>query len=840
MTINNQQIEITYDWDGVPAELPIPFEIYDPIQVKWGVVDNGGSPSNVVAMVEKDADGNWVLNVTGGSAAEIKVWRETPITQEVDYNPYDAFPAESHEGALDKLTMIAQELETKKGDMIWVDENYVSLDGDTMREGNSGIDMAMGKIANLGDPSPTEPQDAVNVKYYHANLIPGIPGDQGVPGPGVEPRPDSWGLPIIPPGEDWNPVFWVNDNELRQDYTVRRESNAGTFGPIDINANVTLEEGATWTVVGKESEGITPTKLAELEDVDVGTSLSDQYALLWVEAEQMWRPALAPIGPKGDSGEDGKDGKSAYDLYLESTDDVPPLSLEEWLDANGGAAGADGKSAYELAVENGFVGTEAEWLDSLNGETGEDGEDGKSAYELAVEGGFVGTEAEWIDSLKGETGVDGKGWTDGQYNPDTGIVTFESDDGLEFTTGDLRGEDGQPGPGFEYKGNVASIGALPGGAEVGDAYFVEDVGELYAWGADGSWSSLGAIQGPEGEAGHGWASGVYDDTTGVVTFTGDSDSGFLTFSTGDLRAPEPDPGVYPDKDYIDNADQALQDQITTNAGNISQNTTDITALEGRVTVNEGDITALDGRVTVNEGDISQNATDIATNETNIAKNAADIEKNKNDISSINAKLTPGSHETILTSVDNGDGTFSTAWAPNDHDGGVLINNTEPWDHGQYNTLTAAVIQNDGTAAPRAMLGDLHLNANQKVSVSAAGICSVFVEEPTVNGVFANLMLDPIAAYTFDVSKFAVPDINEEKWLYVRVVSDGGKWRQVGAHYVGESGGLGSGAEEGVFRSHYNATQEEQTITADRNALSAGPVQLDHLVTIETGAVWAIV
>ncbi|NDB66373.1 MAG: hypothetical protein EB165_07905, partial [Euryarchaeota archaeon] len=253
MTINNPNTEITYDWDGVPAELTIPFEIYDPIQVQWEVVDNGGAPSNVVATVAKDSGGNWVLNVTGGAPCEIRIWRETPITQETDYNPYDAFPAEAHEAALDKLTMIAQELETKKGDMTWVDENYVSLDGDTMREGNSGIDMAMGKITNLGDPSPKEPQDAVNVKYYHANLIPGIPGAPGVPGPGVEPRPDSWGLPIIPPGEDWNPVFWVNDNELRQDYTVRRESNAGTFGPIDINATVTLEEGATWTVVGKES-----------------------------------------------------------------------------------------------------------------------------------------------------------------------------------------------------------------------------------------------------------------------------------------------------------------------------------------------------------------------------------------------------------------------------------------------------------------------------------------------------------------------------------------------------------------------------------------------------------
>ena len=93
MTINNQQIEITYDWDGVPGELPIPFEFYDPIQIKWEVVDDGSTPSVIVANVQKNASGDWVLNVTGGSPCELRIWRETPITQETDYQPYDAFPA---------------------------------------------------------------------------------------------------------------------------------------------------------------------------------------------------------------------------------------------------------------------------------------------------------------------------------------------------------------------------------------------------------------------------------------------------------------------------------------------------------------------------------------------------------------------------------------------------------------------------------------------------------------------------------------------------------------------------------------------------------------------------
>ena len=45
--------------------------------------------------------------------------------------------------------------------------------------------------------------------------------------------------------------------------------------------------------------------------------------------------------------------------------------------------------------------------------------------------------------LDGTNGIDGLGFTGGSYNPATGVVTFTSDDGLGFSTGDLRGADGE-------------------------------------------------------------------------------------------------------------------------------------------------------------------------------------------------------------------------------------------------------------------------------------------------------------------------------------------------------------------------------------------------------------
>ena len=47
------------------------------------------------------------------SAVSLRIARDTDIDQQIDYQVYDAFPSETHEFGLDKLTMIIQELEGK-------------------------------------------------------------------------------------------------------------------------------------------------------------------------------------------------------------------------------------------------------------------------------------------------------------------------------------------------------------------------------------------------------------------------------------------------------------------------------------------------------------------------------------------------------------------------------------------------------------------------------------------------------------------------------------------------------------------------------------------------------
>ncbi len=105
----------------------------------------------------------------------------------------------------------------------------------------------------------------------------------------------------------------------------------------------------------------------------------------------------------------------------------------------------------------------------------------------------------------GLTGATGAGFTGGSYDPSTGRITFTSDDGLGFFTGDVRG----------------AASTVPG-----------PTGPTGPQGAQG-------IQGNQGEQGDGWTGASYNANDGTITFT--SIDG-LGFQTGDLRGVKGDTG----------------------------------------------------------------------------------------------------------------------------------------------------------------------------------------------------------------------------------------------------------------------------------------------------------
>lgn len=70
------------------------------------------------------------------------------------------------------------------------------------------------------------------------------------------------------------------------------------------------------------------------------------------------------------------------------------------------------------------------------------GIEGQTWYRISTGEVFVKAASTWGSAVDTVKGADGLGWTGGSYNAGTGKVTFASDDGLGFETGDLRGADG--------------------------------------------------------------------------------------------------------------------------------------------------------------------------------------------------------------------------------------------------------------------------------------------------------------------------------------------------------------------------------------------------------------
>jgi hypothetical protein len=118
------------------------------------VVYLDGSPLSsgyLVSGVGSPTGGTVTLNTAPASGVVVTLLREVPLVQQTDYTEYDAFPAETHERALDKLTQITQQL-SEAG------ERQLSR-----APGRPNWDAQGRRITNVADP--VDPNDAANKGY---------------------------------------------------------------------------------------------------------------------------------------------------------------------------------------------------------------------------------------------------------------------------------------------------------------------------------------------------------------------------------------------------------------------------------------------------------------------------------------------------------------------------------------------------------------------------------------------------------------------------------------------------------------------------------------------------
>ena len=120
MLVSNNVFKNRYVWDGSQTNFPISFPFLDNNHIQVWYAQPGQPDTDAVILGKENytitGAGNpagGVLTRTTGWAvgATIAIVRNVPITQLHQYTQYDNFPAESHEDALAKLTMICQQLD---------------------------------------------------------------------------------------------------------------------------------------------------------------------------------------------------------------------------------------------------------------------------------------------------------------------------------------------------------------------------------------------------------------------------------------------------------------------------------------------------------------------------------------------------------------------------------------------------------------------------------------------------------------------------------------------------------------------------------------------------------
>jgi len=117
MTVSSEQSSVTYVGNGVTVLFAIPYYFLDKTHITVSLVSSTGVVIPKVLDVDytvtgagNQAGGSLTFTVAPPNLSTLQILREVPVTQLTDYQPNDDFPAESHERALDKLTMIAQQL----------------------------------------------------------------------------------------------------------------------------------------------------------------------------------------------------------------------------------------------------------------------------------------------------------------------------------------------------------------------------------------------------------------------------------------------------------------------------------------------------------------------------------------------------------------------------------------------------------------------------------------------------------------------------------------------------------------------------------------------------------
>lgn len=266
MTVSTSTNRVQYNTNGTTGPWSVPFYFLADSHLAVTYTDSDGVDTALVLTTNfsvtgaGDLAGGTVTTVTSyASGGTITILRDVPATQETDYVETDSFPAEAHEAALDKLTMIVQQQQEVLTRAIVVP---VSEDApDPIPPVATRGDMLFAFDA-LGQPTIFDPADLGNIVASRSDVIISV-ADYGAVGDGVtndttaidnaEAAATAAGKPLIFPEGDYlysGTVYPV----VGQGRVIDRGFSIA-FTPVQLARNAAI------TVVGS-TEDTTPTDTA--------------------------------------------------------------------------------------------------------------------------------------------------------------------------------------------------------------------------------------------------------------------------------------------------------------------------------------------------------------------------------------------------------------------------------------------------------------------------------------------------------------------------------------------------------------------------------------------------
>jgi len=122
MTISSTTVKVSYSGNGSTTVFAYTFKILDDDEIQVIIRSSTGTETiktktthYTVSGVGSAGGGNITFLTAPASGETVVLKRNTTKTQETDYVANDPFPANSHEEALDRVTMIAQEIQEELG-----------------------------------------------------------------------------------------------------------------------------------------------------------------------------------------------------------------------------------------------------------------------------------------------------------------------------------------------------------------------------------------------------------------------------------------------------------------------------------------------------------------------------------------------------------------------------------------------------------------------------------------------------------------------------------------------------------------------------------------------------